>query len=37
MKSIEEKDTENFHKKIDQDRIMTIQVREEFLMFLVFF
>ena len=33
MKSIEQKDIKDFHKKIDQDRIMAIQVCEEFLIY----
>ena len=37
MKSVEQKDTEIFHKRIDQDRIMVIQVRKEYFIFLILF
>jgi len=36
MKSIEENDAEIFHKKIDQDRIMVIQVRNQYFVILIF-
>jgi hypothetical protein len=37
MKSIEQNDAEIFHKKINQDRIMVIQVRYEYFIVLIFF
>jgi len=37
MKSIEQNDTEIFQKKIDQDRMIVIQVRNEYLVILIFF
>jgi hypothetical protein len=37
MKSIEENDAKIFHKKIDQDRIMVIQVRDEYFVISIFF